>query len=45
MSQSFGILKASVQDGAVSVEDADGILEAMIAAGFHSPASRVSDVM
>jgi len=41
----IGILKACCMDKTLSLPDADTILEAMIAAGYHSPVYRISDLL
>ena len=41
----IGILKACVLDGSVPPQEADGILQAMVDAGFHSPVSRISSLL
>lgn len=38
----IGILGACVADGTLTAEAADSLLQAMIAAGYHSPVTRVS---
>ncbi len=40
-----GILKACCQDGTLTLADADAILQAMVAAGYHSPVRRISDLV
>ena len=41
----IGILKASVSAGELPPAAADAILDRMIAAGYRSPVSRISDIM
>ena len=41
----IGILKACCIDGALSPREADGILEAMIDAGYYSPVQRISSLI
>jgi len=40
----IGILQACRNDGVITTEEADGILSAMIAAGYYSPIQRISDL-
>ena len=40
-----GILVAICREQVITPEEADGILEAMIARGFYSPVSRISDIL
>lgn len=40
-----GTLKACRRTGTVSPAEADGILEAMVAAGYHAPVRRISDLV
>jgi len=40
-----GILKASVLEGQISLNQADDLLQKMIAAGFYSPLRSISDIM
>ena len=41
----IGILKAAALDGSISPAQADGILQAMIEAGYYSPVSRISGLL
>ncbi len=41
----IGILKACCVDKTLSLPDADAILDAMIAAGYHAPVRRISDLV
>ncbi len=41
----IGILKASCQDGRLSIEHADNILTRMIEQGFYSPVTRIRDIL
>jgi predicted nucleic acid-binding protein len=41
----IGILKACVQDGSLSPEEADAALQSMIDHGYHSPVRRISDLL
>ena len=40
-----GILKACCLDGTLSLVDADAILQTMVAAGYHAPVRRISDLV
>lgn len=40
----IGILQACRADGVISTEEADGILSAMMDAGYYSPVQRISDL-
>ncbi len=40
----IGILQACRADGTISTEEADGILSAMMDAGYYSPVQRISDL-
>ena len=40
----IGILQACRNDDTISTEEADGILNAMIDAGYYSPVQRISDL-
>ncbi len=40
----IGILLACRADGVISTEEADGVLSAMIDAGYYSPIQRISDL-
>jgi len=42
---SIGILKALCIDHAITLEEADTILDRMVVAGFYSPVRRISDLM
>ncbi|MBT3294642.1 MAG: DUF3368 domain-containing protein [Verrucomicrobia bacterium] len=39
-----GILKACCRDGALSIEEADDILDRMIDAGYYAPVQRINDL-
>jgi predicted nucleic acid-binding protein len=41
----IGILKACTGEGSISHAQADTILQSMIAAGYHSPVRRISDLL
>jgi predicted nucleic acid-binding protein len=41
----IGILKACVMDGSLDVDDADGLLQAMVDSGYYSPVHSISDLM
>jgi predicted nucleic acid-binding protein len=41
----IGILKAFCVDGTLAPQEADGILEAMIDAGYYSPVQRISSLI
>jgi predicted nucleic acid-binding protein len=41
----IGVLKACVQDQQLVLEDADIILEKMIAEGFYSPVKSIAHIM
>ena len=41
----IGILVAICREHVITPEEADGILEAMIAKGFYSPVGRISDIL
>lgn len=41
----IGILKASVLDGQITLDQADEVLLKMIAAGFYSPLRSIADIM
>ncbi len=40
-----GILVAACREKALAPEEADGVLAAMIDAGFFSPVNRISDIL
>ena len=40
-----GILKASLLDGQVTLDQADDILSKMIKAGFYSPVRSIADIV
>ncbi len=40
----IGIIKASVQDGLLNLEQADEILTKMITSGFYSPVNSIADI-
>lgn len=41
----IGILKASCVDGTIRADEADAVLQDMVAAGYHSPVRRISDLV
>lgn len=41
----IGILKASVQDSMFTLEQANDVLDRMIASGFYSPVSSITDIL
>ena len=41
----IGILKACVRDGQIPLEQADNVLQKMIAAGFYSPIRNIADIV
>ena len=41
----IGILKASVIDGQIPLEQADSVLQKMISAGFYSPIRKIADIV
>jgi predicted nucleic acid-binding protein len=45
LTATIGILVASVRDGILTQSAEDEILDLMMAAGFHSPARRISDTL
>lgn len=45
MTGSIGILKACSLDGTLVPQEADEVLQAMVAAGFYAPVSRISDLI
>ena len=45
MTGSIGILKACSLDGTLVPQEADEVLQAMVAADFYAPVSRISDLI
>lgn len=41
----IGILKTCCLDSPLSLQEADEVLQEMVAAGFYSPVSRISDTL
>jgi len=41
----IGILKTCCLDSTLSLQEADEVLQEMVAAGFYAPVSRISDIL